>query len=496
MSNDGTNYIGEAYKLIYPYAKNKGKLSLSSTGGSGSILTGNPLYHLHGDDSEFTIKAISLFLSEMSKKEYITVATIIDFIARLIAQGVTITNQALGFIIRYGFEKQESSAALNPQKYYDEYKDELHQEELGQFFMDEENQLKVWSEYKYYTEKAGSEGLVGITKAEWDDRTSRLTSSSSAPSGGGGGGGVTPSIRSDSIANKFYTLKELLEDVHQDEIQNLLRRFFGNVPPDDGRVWRVLMKNDVKVPFGYVIYRPSETYLMGMLIACARSSQGSDDGVGYMYFHDPDLLVGEDVWNQTGGGSFTMYSKAVVENAKLVVKLPDVFCKGYIRGGGMQPFPLLDKDERDNYRDGNMQFDLIPTPRPMNFRCDHAPYDMTGSFQDGVNANEQEKLGTKYKVADLLCQLMGWYHPDTTPFSTKWDQSMERIAYYNTFCYQTVQLMYNHATKQYDKVIRANGQFGEEIGPGCMTNRNGIFNSTPVSYNYTQQNVTKVVVNN
>eukprot|EP00854_Cymbomonas_tetramitiformis_P033292 gene33292-42641_t len=82
-------------------------------------------------------------------------------------------------------------------------------------------------------------------------------------------------------------------------------------------------------PFGYLLLRPYQTYQMCAAILTKSGKETGETLIGHY-----DFQLSDDVVRKMHYGNFTIYQKAVVYNPKNVLPVPDIWCQGYLGGGG------------------------------------------------------------------------------------------------------------------------------------------------------------------
>ena len=335
------------------------------------------------------------------------------------------------------------------------------------------------------------EGSVALWfQAVKEGPPSAASSSSKAPSTRsktrrGSIGAAVEEIVEDVVEAGINTLEQIGKIALNKRIE-ALRIYFSYYPIEDARLLQVLMLYNVKPPYGYVGYRPSATYEMGCALAMYSTSK---DPIGMTAYMPILMTVGEDPNNQTVHGQASTYTSALVPEPPRVFKIPDIFCKGYVKGNGDKAVDWYNPAQRSSYRNGDWEGDLVYTPRLMSWRCNQQPLDLTGVYHTDIPVTPDQANMCQYALSGTVCQSLGIKRYQHSPFSECFKDGEDSRARkeMNTLCFQACQKRYNPNDKSWSTVYMENGHWGNEVGDGCGTIRHG-YPSIPKTYNYEKQN--------
>lgn len=87
--------------------------------------------------------------------------------------------------------------------------------------------------------------------------------------------------------NAMLTVDELAA-LDQKELRRRVEEFYDHYPVEDGRIWKVMLSNDILPAVMYVNFRPAIHWRTGAVLGFKRGK------VGNMFVNRPDMLIGED----------------------------------------------------------------------------------------------------------------------------------------------------------------------------------------------------------
>jgi hypothetical protein len=243
------------------------------------------------------------------------------------------------------------------------------------------------------------------------------------------------------------------------------------------------LDNDLPPLIGVLNFRPCKRYSMGSMIYTLGWGES-----GRTYYGNADFQLSDNVAQKMHYGHFTLYAKTVVYKPEMVVRVDNIVVKDYLGGNGVRLWNVLEQRDIDAFRSNELYKDIFPVAVRPDFRLETYFLDMTGRFNDRLHPNEEAKKATAFPPMDrILSEIWGW----RSVFSPLQNEYFANIAAkFNTLCFQEHQKLYNHATRQWDRVIIDKGHFGANVYPGCGEVRRGVaMYFKPVDYTNTRTTV-------
>jgi len=252
--------------------------------------------------------------------------------------------------------------------------------------------------------------------------------------------------------------------VSLEDIANLL----SLVTTEDAWLLKRTFEYSIPPPCGIMGYRPHATYEMGTVLLVS-------DNVGNLYYMPPSISAGEDHRTMMMHMTFAMYYKGVLNGGKNLIRIPDVFCRQYLGGNGLQVWDPLNPEDIAMYRSSAPGTD---TKRDMFVRLIdyYSEYtnnvmDITGIFPLEVKCTDKEAMECSYSASKVLCETWGWENarcmePDT------YKNRVEYVPRFNTI------MMQDHVGRwdgngKYTNIIRNAGAWAQRIYDGCSRERCG-----------------------
>lgn len=254
---------------------------------------------------------------------------------------------------------------------------------------------------------------------------------------------------------------------------------------EDARYFKLMLRHDVPVFMGYVGFRPEPTYDMGSLVLLI-------DGLsGNLYYIPPEMSLGEDPKDMMIAGSVALYYKGMLNGGETVLRVPDVFCRAYVGGNGVEVWDPLNEEDIDAYTGtaNRIQFHKHMFVVPEWMHKDHSAItyrDITGQFPEALDGNAKEKDACAYSTAAVLCETWKWTN-EYAAGPDNYETASRRLPRHNTIVCQDWQRMYD-GNGGYTRVKSNKGVWSNSaIYDGCSADRSG---GVLKSMNYTVVPVT------
>lgn len=261
--------------------------------------------------------------------------------------------------------------------------------------------------------------------------------------------------------------------------------------PVNGLSLRALIRKNDVFPFGFLLFRPGMTYLMGSGILTQSGARTGETLIGHA-----DFQLADNVVQKMHIGNFTMYLKSIVYQQQNVYIAENIFAQGYLYGNNAQFFS---KEDRNKYTpkeavgpQKSMYAALVPyecsRSRGDSYYADELPnpLDITGSYNPSNPALAEFAGGSAagaaplhYASAKYYSSLFSWNNTNQDPLQ----EGFNSYNRYNTLCFQGHQAMFNPASKNYDLVQANTGHWGNRVYAGCGKVRKGLQKMLePVTY--------------
>jgi hypothetical protein len=279
-----------------------------------------------------------------------------------------------------------------------------------------------------------------------------------------------------------------------DETSDALKRFIMMViiaTPVTQQALNGFIEDDIPFPFGFLLMRPTATYLMGTGILTKGGAITGETLIGHT-----DFQLADNVVQKMHYGNFTMYLKSIVYKPDNVFLAENLYAGDYIGGLDSSMHDLRSVlSERTDSNKRSIYTCLVPLPtydrtaENSSYMADTPnPIDCTGRFSGNsphlahIDADNDSRGRLHYATAEFYAQLYQWNNADTG--ANQMDgYAYESINRYNTVCFQGHQSMYNISSKAYDVTISNTGHWGDRVYPGCGRVRRGMMKSLePVSF--------------
>lgn len=254
-------------------------------------------------------------------------------------------------------------------------------------------------------------------------------------------------------------------EINAEVVGNILKQ----IPIDDARVFKLLLNHDLPVFLGYIGYRPEQTYEMGTMILMK-------DGAGGTYYIPPEVAMGEDPRDLVMHCTVALYYKGMLHGGEGVLRIPDVYCRRYIGGNGVQIWDPLNPIDVSIYNNPSSQNKhhkhIFLVPEWMHRDHDSTWLrDITGKFPDAMDGTAHEKRATEYSVASVLQHIWQWsnslcFQPDS------YDALARAQPRHNTVVAQDHQGLWD-GKGGYTRVIRNQGAWGSNVYDGVRRHREG-----------------------
>jgi hypothetical protein len=260
--------------------------------------------------------------------------------------------------------------------------------------------------------------------------------------------------------------------------------------PVNGLSLKAIIRADDVFPFGFLLFRPYMTYLMGSGILTTAGK-----GTGETLIGHADFQLADNVVQKMHIGNFTMYLKSIVYQQQNVYIADHIFAQGYLWGDNVafwnaaqsrNAAGLMDQQVNGGAGVPSIFACLVPYDGARSggdyFAAELPnPLDVTGAYSPSNPA--LESLGNSrelhYASAQFYAQLHSWNNSAPSEY-----QQFGSYNRYNTLCFQGHQAMFNVATRNYDLVQLNTGHWGPRVYQGCGKVRKGLQKALePVSYN-------------
>lgn len=243
--------------------------------------------------------------------------------------------------------------------------------------------------------------------------------------------------------------------------------------PVNGTTLQTLIRANDVFPFGFLLFRPYMTYLMGSGILTVAGR-----GTGETLIGHADFQLADNVVQKMHIGNFTMYLKSIVYQQQNVYIAENIFAQGYLSGNGME-FWTPEKSRKvtlDSFDNSTPSIFscLVPYDGPRQdgdyFLNEYPnPLDVTGHYSTTNPALEHLSANKEmhYATARFYSQLHRFDN------STSADLSMAFGSYnrFNTMTFSGHQAMYNPTSRNYDLVQAGTGHWGNRIYAGEFGSR-------------------------
>jgi hypothetical protein len=247
--------------------------------------------------------------------------------------------------------------------------------------------------------------------------------------------------------------------------------------PVNGLSLRALLRKNDVFPFGFVLFRPAMTYLMGSGILTQSGARTGETLIGHA-----DFQLADNVVQKMHIGNFTMYLKSVVYQQQNVYIAENIYAQGYLHGNNTDWFTKADVNKfmpkETVGRQKSMYACLVPYEGPGSSEGEYFlneypnPLDVTGSYSPSNPALAEfgNLPGLHYASAPYYADLHKWTNARTDPMESGFN-SYNR---YNTLCFQGHQAMFNPGSQNYDLVQANTGHWGSRVYAGCGKVRKGL----------------------
>ena len=235
-----------------------------------------------------------------------------------------------------------------------------------------------------------------------------------------------------------------------------------------------LVRNDVRLPFGFLLLRPFQRYQASSAIL---AQGGKDLGITFHGHHDFQLT--DDVIHKTHVGHYTFYSKTVIKNPNRYVIAEDVFCTKYCGGENTTFFTRVEQFEDVATGSAPSERSLLSVIVPADrYGLDGSdliknPLDITGRFDPAYTKNLiSPDDAPHYPGAGLLTRLLDltrvdWGDANDDRFNALYQQL-------NRICFQGRQFAFDWKTQSFAVETLESGHWGRSgTYAGCRAAREG-----------------------
>lgn len=242
------------------------------------------------------------------------------------------------------------------------------------------------------------------------------------------------------------------------------------LPVRDAWYFKKCFEEDIVPPIGYIYEKPHATYEMGTLILCIDGSVGSLD---YM---PPEIAAGEDPRDMMMHFTFAMYYKGIVHSGRDLLRIPDVYCRRYVGGNGLQTWDPTNPSHVSLYTTNTQQNEIAKDGfvKACDMWHDHSTTtvrDITGEFPAKFPATREDKERTQYPGSKTLCQKWRWTNANVMKEDNYYNQS-QYVPRWNTILCQDHQGMWD-GKGGFSRIIENRGAWGNNIYNGCSSDRSG-----------------------
>ncbi len=272
------------------------------------------------------------------------------------------------------------------------------------------------------------------------------------------GANVTSSPTNEDVAGLRYAIKKAMEST-----------MF-----DDGDIFIWFYDNDLPIALGFVLLWAHKTYTMGSSFLTTKGY-----GTGATFVGHCDFQFGDDMVRKLMLGNLTYYCSNVVTNRKNIALCPNVFCKKYVGGAGVQCWKYS-ADDREKYKNGNVEDrSVFICFVPAAWVPTKNTIDITGRYDPSIVQSAGKDSGNmQWPTANAYSKYWGWNHGAQSP-NTWLDYINNGNRRINTICAQDMQRLYDVGSGKMDLVIENKGHWGPLSVPGAAKIRRGAARSLP-----------------
>jgi hypothetical protein len=271
------------------------------------------------------------------------------------------------------------------------------------------------------------------------------------------------------------TMKRRLDQLrHEPEhLTRLVKACFFGTHVNYRVLMNIIRQNDM-FPFGFLLFRPRMTYMMGTGILTVAGASTGETLIGHADFQLTDNVV-----QKMHYGHFTMYLKSIVKQQKNVYLAENIYAQGYVSGNGIGFHSPDSARSRDGGVDVPSIFScLVPYDAARHDRQYYMqelpnPLDITGKHSDAnpelaaIVAQQKER---HYATSEYYRRLHDWNSAINYDREGMYGSSNR----WNTLVFQGHQSMYNPSTRTFDLTQSNTGHWGPDVYPGCGRVRKGL----------------------
>lgn len=211
-----------------------------------------------------------------------------------------------------------------------------------------------------------------------------------------------------------------------------------NVDASQYRFWGTLIRRNVPLPIGFLLFRRRMRVDAGSVIFFKKGGE-----TGVLCIKDCSVTFSRDVASFALNVGVRLTSNTVIVKPENLELVPHVFLKRY-RDGGAVTFVQDSKN--------NANHDIHVVAVPYNHRCRQTYTDISGSLHESIAAGDDSGGGSFYATAEYYARRYGWKANQRALHSRRCDADNESGDVLSV-CAQSSHFRYNASTQRCDLLV-------------------------------------------